>query len=388
LRSGIIRNVPHDISEGEIINSFSSQLKIISARRLNIRLRKDGEITFTPSKTVLVKFHGQYLPRSVTYMYINFSVSPYFPRVLMCFSCFRYGHINADCKSKPRCDRCGGAKHSEPDVCPRLNLPPICCNCGGEHLPSAVSCPAYLRQKQIYTCATLDNISYAEARLKLSGSPSSLSPSPNPFHPSEFPSPSQPRNPPRPLINYQDLTSEVPVSPSPTPGSVPLNAGISYAAVASLPTTTPSMNRFNSSPSNEHPVRVNTYAPRNYQNLSSINSKKPSDRNAPKNFNSLRDVHNSLLFAPNGRMPYSDSPLDYNSTSGITPGTYPPSSSFSPPTDNHDGPSNFLLIISFVLKILNSFPSTVLTALFSTDTQYISDSLQNFLTHNAAYNAY
>ncbi|KYM94605.1 Proteasome subunit beta type-6 [Cyphomyrmex costatus] len=51
-------------------------------------------------------------------MHVSFPVFPYFPRVLMCFSCLRYGHIKS-----------GGARHPEPDACPRLSLPPLCYNC-------------------------------------------------------------------------------------------------------------------------------------------------------------------------------------------------------------------------------------------------------------------
>ncbi|KYQ51915.1 hypothetical protein ALC60_08977 [Trachymyrmex zeteki] len=106
LRTGVIRNVPLDISENDVVNLFSSQFKILSAKRFNIRSRKDGEITTSPSRSVLIKFRGQFLPRAVTFIHVNFPVYPYFPRVLMCFSCLRYGHVKADCKGKARCARC------------------------------------------------------------------------------------------------------------------------------------------------------------------------------------------------------------------------------------------------------------------------------------------
>ncbi|KYM98340.1 hypothetical protein ALC62_10950 [Cyphomyrmex costatus] len=288
LRTGIIRNIPLDISENEIINHFFSQFKIISVRRLNIRLRKD-ETTFSPSRTILVKFRGQYLPRSVSYMHVSFPVFPYFSRVLICFSCLRYGHINADCKSKPQCERCGDARHPEPDACPRLSLPPLCYNCGREHLPSATSCPAYLKQKLIYTTATLENISYAEARSKINGLP------PNPFHPSEFPTFSHSRNSPRSVVNYHDLTTEEPATSSPIFDTLSQGVGRSYSAAASLPKMAPSNNSFNPSLSNEHSVRANTHAPRNYQNPPPTNPRKLLERNASRNNNSLRDIHNSFF---------------------------------------------------------------------------------------------
>ncbi|KYN17765.1 hypothetical protein ALC57_09954 [Trachymyrmex cornetzi] len=191
LRTGVVKNVPLDISENDILNHFTSPYKIVSAKRLNVRMFKDGESTFVPSRTILVKFRGQCLPRSVTYLHVSFPVMPYFPRVLMCFSCLRYGHVSSDCKSKPRCARCGSQKHPTVEDCPRDQLPPICCNCGGQHLPSFSGCPTYVRHKQIYAYATIENLSYSDARQKFgTSSPIGSSPPPNFFHHSDSP-PSQ-----------------------------------------------------------------------------------------------------------------------------------------------------------------------------------------------------
>ncbi|KYN17557.1 hypothetical protein ALC57_10134 [Trachymyrmex cornetzi] len=129
LRTGVIKNVSFDISENDILNHFTSPYKIVSAKRLNVRIFKDGESTFAPSRTILVKFRGQCLPRSVTYLHVSFPVMPYFPRVLMCFSCLRYGHVSSDCKSKPRCARCGSQKHPTAEDCPRHQLPPCVLMC-------------------------------------------------------------------------------------------------------------------------------------------------------------------------------------------------------------------------------------------------------------------
>ncbi|KYN12411.1 hypothetical protein ALC57_15416 [Trachymyrmex cornetzi] len=158
LRTGVVKNVPLDISENDILNHFTSPYKIVSAKRLNVRI---------------------------------FPVMPYFPRVFMCFSCLRYGHVSFDCKSKPRCARCGSQKHPTAEDCPRHQLPPICCNCGGQHLPSSSGCPTYVRHKQIYAYATIETLSYSDARQKF-GTSSSIgsSPPPNFFHHSDFP-PSQ-----------------------------------------------------------------------------------------------------------------------------------------------------------------------------------------------------
>ncbi|KYQ54048.1 hypothetical protein ALC60_07044 [Trachymyrmex zeteki] len=180
IRTGIIKNVPLDISEETILKEFNSHAKIISARRLQRKVRKDGKDELLPSLSVLIKFQGQLLPRALSYIYVSFPVFPYIPHVLMCFSYLRFGHISADCKSIARCARCGQNRHDNQEDCPQARLPPKCC--GQEHLPSSAKCPMYIRQRQVYYYAALENVSYAEARSKfgISSRPFPLSSSPVP----------------------------------------------------------------------------------------------------------------------------------------------------------------------------------------------------------------
>ncbi|KYQ60791.1 hypothetical protein ALC60_00138 [Trachymyrmex zeteki] len=147
MRTGVVKNVPLDISEETILKEFNSPTKIISVRRLQRKVRMNSKDELLPSLSVLVKFQGQLLSRALSYMYVSFPVLPYIPRVLMCFSCLRFGHISADCKSTPRCARCGQNRHDNQEH--RRNLPPKCCNCGQEHLPSSAKCPMYIRQRQV-----------------------------------------------------------------------------------------------------------------------------------------------------------------------------------------------------------------------------------------------
>ncbi|KYN05833.1 hypothetical protein ALC62_03234 [Cyphomyrmex costatus] len=187
MRTGVVKNVPVDISEETIVKEFTSQAKILSVRRLQRKVKKDGKDELLPSLSVLVKFQGQVLPRAITFLHVSFPVFPYIPRVLMCFSCLRFGHISSGCKSSPRCSRCGQGRHNNTDDRPRKNLPPKCCNCGLEHFPSFTQCPSYIQQRQVYRHAALENISYLEARSRLGISPSPALFSPISF--SSFPAP-------------------------------------------------------------------------------------------------------------------------------------------------------------------------------------------------------
>ncbi|KYN06196.1 hypothetical protein ALC62_02858, partial [Cyphomyrmex costatus] len=351
LRTGVIRSVPLDILEDDITK-----------------------------QTVLVKFREQFLPRSVSFLYVSFPVSPYIPRVLMCFSCLRYGHVIADCKSRARCERCGNAKHPTPDDCPRIQLPPLCCNCGGEHLPSASICPAFLKQKQIYACAATENISYVAARFKLGGSPPpSTSPPPNVYHPSEFPPFSQPHNPSRPLISYQDLIPET----SPPLNTIP-NRSKSFAAALNSSSSAFANGLLNSPPSRVPSTQASTSASLFYHNSpsrSNNNNTKSSTHYVAKDNMPHRDIHNSFLFAPNGRMPSSSSPPIYNFSD---PHSDPPPASSSPSSPSTDGFTNFIQgAISFLLKILDYIPSALLNSLFGPSFQRVINFLQSFLNNNA-----
>lgn len=149
IRSGIIKDIPTDFSPEDLVASIESSAKILSATRLNRKIRNEQGSSLVPSRSVLVKFEGQILPSAVSIFKVRHPVLPYIPKVQICFSCFRFGHIGANCRGKTRCSRCGGLRHADMSECDRASLPPICINCKGEHLPTQPSCPAYVKQKQI-----------------------------------------------------------------------------------------------------------------------------------------------------------------------------------------------------------------------------------------------
>ncbi|XP_018309251.1 uncharacterized protein [Mycetomoellerius zeteki] len=158
MRTGVIKNVPLEVTDEMILNEFNSTAKIVSVRRLHRKIRKDDKDVLTPTLSVLAKFQGQLLPRALTFMHVSFPVLPYIPRVLMCFACLRFGHISSDCKSAACCAKCGQNRHTNQEDCPRHQLSPIRCNCGQEHLPSSVRCPVYIKQRQVYQYAALENV--------------------------------------------------------------------------------------------------------------------------------------------------------------------------------------------------------------------------------------
>jgi len=82
LRAGVIRNVPQDFSLEAVKELTSSLIKILEFHRLNRRVKLDGEVKYLKylSRTVCIKFAGQFLPQYVNISNCRYSVSPFIPK--------------------------------------------------------------------------------------------------------------------------------------------------------------------------------------------------------------------------------------------------------------------------------------------------------------------
>ena len=73
-------------------------------------------------------------------------------RPTQCFKCWKWGHTQKYCRSKPACGNCGTTPHLQAnEECERA---PRCAVCGGKHLARARECPvgqqAWQRAKSVY----------------------------------------------------------------------------------------------------------------------------------------------------------------------------------------------------------------------------------------------
>ncbi|TGZ47770.1 hypothetical protein DBV15_11729 [Temnothorax longispinosus] len=129
-------DIPVEFAQCELEAEFESSAKILTLSRLNRKIKEnDGTFKFVPFRTLMLKFEGQKLPK----------------------------------EGNPRCIRCAQTKHKADKVCPHQELPPICDNCGAEHLPTSLNCPALDKQKQIYNIAYSENIPLPQARARVEG---------------------------------------------------------------------------------------------------------------------------------------------------------------------------------------------------------------------------
>ncbi|EFN62308.1 hypothetical protein EAG_11963, partial [Camponotus floridanus] len=116
-----------------------------------------------PSRTILITFKGQTLPDRVCLYMIKHSITPFVSKTSLCFKCFRFGHIGAQCKGHARCIDCGEARHGDGGACLGRGGAPLCINCGGPHRASDFSCPEYAFQRRIREISAYENVPLSEA---------------------------------------------------------------------------------------------------------------------------------------------------------------------------------------------------------------------------------
>ncbi|XP_024081488.1 uncharacterized protein LOC112126499 [Cimex lectularius] len=171
MRRGIIRNVCVDISDSElrdiIKDPYGKDLKIIDLKRLNRKSKDEkGKDCLIPTQSVLITVRGQYLPNYMIIHYVWCNIDPYNQRVIQCKKCFRYGHFADQCKGEVRCEKCGQSHDSS-----NCNSTEIrCIHCNLKHKANDFqSCPQFKKEKEIKQLMGEQNISYNEAKQKISG---------------------------------------------------------------------------------------------------------------------------------------------------------------------------------------------------------------------------
>ncbi|XP_050456631.1 uncharacterized protein LOC126854203 [Cataglyphis hispanica] len=171
-RKSIIKDVSLDLTEQMIISNISSPIKIVAANRLNRRVtiasntnsQEDSSSNF--SYVLFFLFRSLLKDKKFQNMCIciRYPISPYIARVSQCNHCFRFGHIQNNCKSQSRCIRqCGGYIFST-DNCPCVLHPSKCANCQEEHRADSSLCLELATQKKIRKYAAYRNISLLDAK--------------------------------------------------------------------------------------------------------------------------------------------------------------------------------------------------------------------------------
>lgn len=163
-RIGIVRGIPAEWTAEEILANISLPQgcgEVLKIRRLKKKVTLNGQIVFNNIETVVMTFDGQVLPKRIYMCYNSLPVDLYIFPTIQCYNCCRYGHVKSQCRSTPRCYKCGQG-HSG-DTCSVEEELISCCLCKGLHIATSKKCPEFQRQKSIKESMARSCISYAEA---------------------------------------------------------------------------------------------------------------------------------------------------------------------------------------------------------------------------------
>lgn len=162
-RMGIVREVPVDWTMEELVSNIevpSGYGGVVKARRLSRKSMNDQNVpVWIPTQSVVLTFTGQKLPSHVYCYFTSLPVETYVLPTIQCNKCCRFGHVKAQCRSRPRCYKC--AQMHEGETCSVDT--PTCLFCSGSHNANNTSCPEHSRQKAIKLVMSQESISYLEA---------------------------------------------------------------------------------------------------------------------------------------------------------------------------------------------------------------------------------
>lgn len=159
LSYGVIKNVELDISEEEMLQCISSDIEVISVKRLNRRNRDSFESNiWTESETIRLGFKGSSLPPHIYIHSMKIKVEAYVFPVTQCGNCWKFGHVTKMCPKKKRvCPKCG-ENHENCEVTAYK-----CINCAGNHMALQKICPTFIKEKRIRQLMSEFNCTYRKA---------------------------------------------------------------------------------------------------------------------------------------------------------------------------------------------------------------------------------
>lgn len=156
---GVVRHVPPDLSDEEILASIRSEIPVSSIFRFS-RQDPDKKGERIPTFTIKLGFLGDVIPKHVYICYVRANVEHYIPQLRQCAKCGRIGHAMATCRSDARCIKCGSSQ-----VCEGACLNVKCILCGGNDHNSTnrKNCPIWDRELKIHEIKNIQKISRKQA---------------------------------------------------------------------------------------------------------------------------------------------------------------------------------------------------------------------------------
>ncbi|KAL1479256.1 hypothetical protein MTO96_051996 [Rhipicephalus appendiculatus] len=145
---GVIKGVPVDLDQAEILAALLQRAPVRSVRRLGT------------SENVRIVFVTESAPEHVILGYTRYRVYKYIEAPRQCTKCQRFGHVAGACRLQARCSRCGG--NHDRSACG--NEEPQCPNCRKKHESTSTRCPILRKEKRIHNYKVENNVGYQLAK--------------------------------------------------------------------------------------------------------------------------------------------------------------------------------------------------------------------------------
>ena len=160
-KKGIIRCADlRECDDDDILDELKSQ-GVVRIQRM--MFTRDG--MKRPTNTFIVTFGEPTLPEYIAIGYLKVKVDMFIPNPIRCFNCQKFGHFRSNCKQEEVCPNCGQKKHGPGIECPNAS---VCVNCSGRHSANSKECPRWQQEKAIQKLKCELNVSYPEAKKRLS----------------------------------------------------------------------------------------------------------------------------------------------------------------------------------------------------------------------------
>ncbi|CAG9827241.1 unnamed protein product [Diabrotica balteata] len=167
VKQGVIRDISTEFFEDYLKNKIKSYephlpFEVLNVKRINRKNTTGESPEFVPTKSCIVSFKSQTLPKYVVINKVIKEVKLYKQKVLLCFNCLRYGHLGNQCRSRPRCYKCNKDHNSKEFT--EVEKTKKCFSCMGEHFTIDLKdCPEFHRQKLIKETMSSANVNYHDA---------------------------------------------------------------------------------------------------------------------------------------------------------------------------------------------------------------------------------
>ncbi|GBM24381.1 hypothetical protein AVEN_167617-1 [Araneus ventricosus] len=152
----IIRDVETDFILEDIAKEIASQDIVVSKI---VRFKKKG--SSDPIPIILIDEIGKTNRSEIKIGRVIFRVTRFIENPKVCFKCLKFGHTQIRCNKDKRCSKCGGTHNDE---CTGLIK---CFRCNEPHDALDKNCKIYIREQEIINLVRNQDISFAEARKRV-----------------------------------------------------------------------------------------------------------------------------------------------------------------------------------------------------------------------------